>query len=82
MSPSDGSAAVKPSIWPPNGRDLVVNVLEGTGEVRADGSPIAVSAGSAILLIGDDTAVLAATTDLRFIEGRATGWKPHSDATR
>ena len=30
-----------------NGRDLVVNILEGTGEVRADGSLIAISAGSA-----------------------------------
>jgi quercetin dioxygenase-like cupin family protein len=65
-----------------NDRDLVVNVLEGTGEVRANGSVIAVSAGSAILLTGGDTAVLAATTDLRFIEGRATGWQPPSEAIR
>jgi quercetin dioxygenase-like cupin family protein len=63
-----------------DGRDLVVNILDGTGEVRPNGSPIALSAGSAILLTGGDRAVLAATTDLRFIEGRATGWKPHSEA--
>jgi len=55
------------------GRDLVLNVLDGSGEVRSDGSPVAVAPGSAVLLTGGDSAILVATTDLQYIEGRATG---------
>ena len=64
-----------------NGRDLVINVLDGTGEIRPNGSSVAVGPGSAILLTGEETAVLAATTDLRILEGRATGWQPPTAST-
>ena len=56
------------------GRDMVLNMLEGTGEVRLNGSSSSVAPGSAILLTEGDSAVLTATSDLRVIEGRATGW--------
>jgi mannose-6-phosphate isomerase-like protein (cupin superfamily) len=64
-----------------NGRDFVLNVLDGTGEIRSNGSSVSVAPRSAILLTGDDTAVLAATTDLRIIEGRATGWQASTAGT-
>lgn len=62
-----------------HGRDLVLNVLEGTGDMHGNSSSVSLTPGSAILLTGGDSAVLAATTDLRVIEGRATGWRPSTD---
>ena len=67
------------------GRDLIVHVLEGGGEVRvvapltegADGGDAGtVDAGSAILLTGDEVAVLSAREDMRLLEVRATEWAP------
>ncbi|HEV8403357.1 MAG TPA: cupin domain-containing protein [Candidatus Limnocylindrales bacterium] len=56
-----------------NGRDAVINVLDGTGDIRQDGVSSPVARGSAILLTGEDCPILHATTDLRIIEGRAIG---------
>lgn len=63
------------------GRDTVVHVLDGSGEIRQLDRSVQVSAGSAILLTGSEEAVLAATTDLRFIVGRATGERSHPRRT-
>jgi uncharacterized cupin superfamily protein len=62
-----------------HGRDMMLNILEGTGDIQRNGSSIPLTPGSAVLLTGGDSAVLAAATDLRVVEGRATGWRP-SDA--
>jgi quercetin dioxygenase-like cupin family protein len=61
------------------GRDVAINVLDGTGEVTHLGQSTPVLPGTAILLTGAESVVVGATTDLRLIEGRTTGWQPTSD---
>lgn len=61
------------------GRDVVLNVLDGTGEVIHLGQSIPVVPGTAILITGAESVVVVATTDLRLIEGHTTGWQASSN---
>jgi mannose-6-phosphate isomerase-like protein (cupin superfamily) len=60
-----------------HGRDTVLNVLDGTGDIRQDGVSSPLAPTSAILLTGEEHAVLTATTDMRVIEGRVIGPEAH-----